>query len=64
MDAGENGSPHIELIEPETDLDTKMAIKSPHIELIEPETDIYPLLYGTEKPPELVEHQYIPTIDL
>ena len=34
------------------------------IELIEPYTDIDPISAGAEKLPELVEHQYIPFIDL
>ena len=64
MDTGETKSPHIELIEPDTDIYPISYTEAPHIELIEPETDINPTYSGAETLPELVELQDTPTIDL
>ena len=38
--------------------------EAPHIDIIEPKTDIDPILSGTETLTELVERQYIPTVEL
>ena len=64
VDYGETEAPHIDLIEPETDIDPISATEAPHIELIESETGIDPISAGTETLLEIVELQDISTIYL
>ena len=64
VDSGETESPHIEMLEPDTDINYILDTESPHIELIKPETDLDPISAITETLPELVERWDMPTIDL